>query len=501
MKGNGKGKAPNGNKNLPVLLLCFFFGAAGVYGLPDVKKVLIVPFENRDEKKYDYLKELIPNSFIDNLSDSGDFLAVPLVRYYALLKDTGREAGEHRNIDALIAAGAALDADYIIRGGYSVAADFISIDFEVFDIVQHKIIYKREDYGKGGLSMFETLDELIEVMKNDFIEVTSGYVSYSIEAEGPCILYIDDRYVGKTPAEIYLSAGRHGLKAVCDGGNEEYTVYDGPIYAGETERNRLFLKVFVRCELNAEVESHVYINGQPAGKTPFTGTLYAGNTYRIKLTTTDRAGKEVAVAEETISTVTGEDILRNFKVTGTIELAGVNGAIKGRIENGTGYVLPHLFEHLLPGDYGVEFFLDVPDANRTFVFHGEHLYLNPADNKIVDIGSKAYKPIWPLCFVPAAAQFHNQEPRKGLIVLSSFLVFLIAGCGSFYCEEYFYSEYVGLQNAGRDNLAGSAYATMEVFQALKLFAFIISGGVYLYSFCDGLAGMNELDRRINSGKP
>jgi len=505
-------------KSNRLFIFIFFLNCLHIY-CEDIK-ILVLPFLNGLENiELKYISEVIPNSFNLLLEGVPEYTSVTYYELSEYMKENNLGIGDFYNRDTLMAIAAYFGVDNIVRGEYyeddtytpkrlEFRIEYIEIDYEeeILDI-----IYNMKIGGQSGIYALDTLDTIVETMLEDFLGVVMEFAFIEVKTDLPCELYIDNALMGVTPFEQKkLTAGKHHIRVYYEGENISGDIFNDEISLAKNEEKELSFQVFVDLELSAELECSLYLDDEYIGVTPYEGNLLTGNEYNLKVMYEQEYYSEV-VSDNNLDTSNNQNIAFYFPVTGSINiLTDNNPASPLRVELNElpENILPYCFTEMPLGNYDIEVIAYDEEHDRRYIFYEENVYLNPDENRDVDLSYINYEKKPGYCLVPGLSQFYNRQPVKGRIVLIPFITGAVtAGLAPLISYIYRKRVYEPMLEDFNVNGTNSGYTRTDIDETFdnidKIFNSMLISGIStaftasVYSLIDGAVNMRRLNTIFN----
>ena len=474
--------------------------------------VLILNFENTGEPHIDYFDDLIQNSLFAFFKMISDYSAVHPNTLKDYMKRNNYQKGDLENQKTLFKISKDFNADNIIRGKYYEKDEYIIIDFEVIDTNEKKIIYRSSKFGKGGINIFETLDEIVISMVEDFIGIKLEFAFLEINTDHKCKLLIDDEIYGETPLKTKLLTGKHNINIIYSDEKTEGSILKEEINLTKDQVLNIDINVFVNLKIDAERECNVLLNNKKVGITPYEGKILSGNIYKLKVIYFDEEEKkEMLVNESDLSTIDRKDINLFYPMYCKLNLESGTNPFFGSISENNIEELPFSYTNLFFGEYKVKIFLDDKKWNKRYYFYNKKIDLKPLEEKTIDLSTFDYKRKFGFCFIPSAAQFYNREYIKATLLLSFFMATAtIAALSPLFSYIYYQYDYLPKVDEWKkngshgkyteDDIRTSYYNSGYIFQGFLIGGLVSSALIWIFSMIDGIINMNHIYYLINPDK-
>ena len=474
--------------------------------------VLILNFENVGEPHIDYFDDLIQNSLFAFFKMVSDYSAIHPNTLKEYMKKNNYQIGDLENQKTLFKISKDFNTNNIIRGKYYEKEGYIIIDFEVIDTNEKKVIYRSSKFGKGGINIFETLDEIIISMVEDFIGIKLEFALLEINTDKKCNLFINDELYGETPIKTKLLTGKHNINIIYNDEKIKGSILKEEINLTKDQVLKIDINVFIKLKINVERECTVYLNNKKAGTTPYEDKILSGNIYNLKIIYFDEnEKKEMIVNESEISTMDRKDIDLFFPLYCKLNLFSGTNPFYGSISENSIEKLPFTYSNLFFGEYKVKIFLDDQEWGKKYYFYNKKVNLKPLEEKTIDLSNFEYKRKFGFCFIPSAAQFYNREYVKASLLLSFFITTAsLAALSPVFSYIYYYYDYLPKVdewnkhgNDGKytkDDITKSYYNSGYIFQGFLIGGLVSSAIIWIFSMIDGIINMNHIYYLINPSK-
>ncbi len=503
---------------MKIVILIIIFNCFNIYS-EDGKKVLVIPFlnEGKDES-IEYISEVIPNSFNQNLDSVPEYTAVTYDELKAYMKENNLGLGDFYNRDTLMEISEYFNIDNIIRGEYfedinfnpkilRFKIEFLEIDYKEYNL---EVIYRINTFGESGLNTYDTLDMIVDSILKDFLGVVTEYAYLEVITDLPCELYIDDLIMGVTPLEQKrIATGNHNIRIYYNGDNKSGDIFNEDISIAKNEEKEINLIVLKDLIITTELECSLYLDDEFIGVSPYEGKLLTGNEYNLKIMYEYEMFSEVVSDTEIISD-NGESISLYFPVTGNINLIvdKPDSPLRVQLNELPEKLLPYQFTEMPLGTYDIKVYVYDEEHDNKYTFVEDNLYLSPDETREIDLNYLDYRSKPGYCLVPGLAQFYNRQPVKGRIVLIAFVTGVLAiGLAPIISNIYVKRIYEPMLNDYGENGEASGYTRQDILDAGnnvdKIFNIMLISGIstcfsaFLYSLIDGAVNMKRLNNIFN----
>ena len=483
-----------------------------LYSLTKKSNVLILNFENIGEANIDYYDDLIQNSLFAFFKMIPDYSAIHPNTLKEYMEKNNYKKGDLENQKTLFKISKDFNADNIIRGTYYEKEGYLIIDFEVIDTNEKKIIYRSSKFGKGGINIFETLDEIVISMVEDFIGIKLEFATLEINTDQKCKLFIDYELYGETPIKTKLLTGKHNINITYNDEKTEGSILKKEINLTKDQVLNIDINVFVNLKIDAERECNVLLNNKKVGITPYEDKILSGNIYKLKVIYFDEEEKkEMTVNESDLSTIDRKDINLFYPMYCKLNLESGTNPFFGSISENNIEKLPFSYSNLFFGEYRIKIFLDDKKWNKKYYFYNKKINLKPLEEKTINLSNLDYKRKFGFCFIPAAAQFYNREYVKASLLLSFFMTTItITALSPLFSYIYYQYDYLPKVDEWEkngsdgkyteDDIRTSYYNSGYIFQGFLIGGLISSAIIWIFSVIDGIINMNHIYYLINPDK-
>jgi hypothetical protein len=486
-------------KKITSLFLILFISCTGIYA--DKKTILFFPFMNEGSYRLDRLKTHIPNYLYEPVKDLPGYNTVSYSTLRAYMAEEEIVDEDFKRYQVIESTGLHFDADYIIHGYYLEKDDELTVSFTIYrrsgrEYVPRHALVTIHLKNLSAPTLNASLDDLLRINE----EVTGRPLDrghLTVVTNPSCRLFIDGEQKGETPLRLALRPGDHRVMLFYNGFNGEEMIYNETIHIEKDHSWEKKIDVFVPLKINAEQKCTVYIDGEERGPTPFHENLYWGRKYNVKSVYYGDDGGEMTVYEVIIDTQEKvPPVYISAKASVTLDFPDRFSAVLGEETSDT---LPFTFQKIIPGNYRLTMFLDDPEWKRQWVYTDTVISLSPFDKVVFDRESIPFHKNWSLLLLPSAMQFHNKQPVKGTVVITSFLV--SAAATGVFAVFWLYNE--GEYNHMIENIGD--YSSKEIekmridrngFFELFIGGIAVSASVWLYSAIDGIVIQNHLSELV-----
>jgi len=484
-----------------IIFTFFLFFLVAVTGMCNEKKtILFLPFMNIGNYRLDRLKTHIPNFLYLAVKNSPEINAVPYTAIHAYMVEnmiTGEDLNRYSIIEKL---GRAFHAEYVFYGYFLGNDNMISITFITYKKTGEEYVpsYEIIDVELGDtnvLTLTDSLDNLIPVCER-VIETTLDIGHLLVVTNPACRLLIDGEEMGRTPLRLACSPGDHSVKIMYD---SKEVIFDRVVNIEKNNSQKLEIEVFVPLNIKAGEQCTIYINDIERGTTPFNENLFWGRIYQVKVIYYGKNGIEQNVYEGEVNT---EEPVPPYYFSAKAEVfLDFPGRFSACFGNRQFTILPYSFTDVIPGNYRLRVLLDDPEWKRHWLYTDRIILVSPFERVVFNRESISFKNNWALLFVPSALQFHNRQPAKGTVLLTTFLATAAATAVFAGYWQYWAGEYNGWMEKRElsefdPQKADKANTNMNGFFQLFIGGIVTGAAIYIYSGIDGIVTMNHIHKLV-----
>lgn len=382
--------------------------------------IIILRFENKSRPDIDYISDVIQGNLYSFFRSVDTYEAINPNSFDKYVSVNSVTKGDLDNINTLITISQNFNAGLIITGNYFEKDNLLTVNFEVIDTVQKKIVYRISKTGQTGIRILKTIDAIAMQMAEDFTGIKIALGDLEVITEKPCTVYVDSFKMGLTPFEKKIPTGQHLLVVKYEDENESYFISKDKIDIEKDRVTSITLNVFYTATVNAEKPSVVYLDDDKAGITPCELTLMTGRDYRLKVVYLKPGNEKDIIGEQKVYSKDGTDLEYYYPITGTINVHNEKGKTYARLDKEEERQAPCSFFGLMPGKHRLKLFITDERFNRKLYYYNRMIPISAGENKVVEFNPLDYKPYYWLALLPGASQLYNKEFKKGAIVLSLF---------------------------------------------------------------------------------
>jgi hypothetical protein len=478
-----------------------------LFGTHERKNIAVIPFINNGNIEYEKLSDYIPSYIILLLKDLPGYRVTQLLSVKQVMMKNRLNLYDLKNQQTLLSLAGELESDVIIGGFINEEASRVFVSCTIYKVngtamnMENRVISMELD-STDLFTINNAFDRLMPVFEDmTKIDLDPGFLTVTTDYK--CSLVVDGYCCGNTPIRVPLYAGEHSIMITHTSAGKEEIVHTETLLVAKGEHIPREITVFRKLSINAEEKCTVFIDGEERGPTPFEDTLYSGREYQVKVLYYNNDGTTFEVFHDIIST---RDEITPFYFTakGSISI-NCPSPFKADIDSIGKTSLPIEVEGLIPGPHRVKVVLPDDNSVREWVFIDKTINLPRFSSVSLDLGRFGYKRQIGFAFIPSAAQFHNREPVKGWLVLTSILAAGVATGLSAWQWFYWDGEYNSLWDNRYSPTAGwseditHAENYRNMYNIIFIGGCVLFGGIYTYSMIDGIVTMNEISDLIYTG--
>ena len=452
--------------------------------------ILILPFINTGRENLIIDETLFVSYFYFYFNQLKSFSAIHPHKLFTYMNKYTYNNDDLYDIKKLNKLMEDFHCDFSLGGEYKIENGTLKADIDIYG----KLRIKKHFDVKIQSDEKDALSRIAQQTAKAFSGYNPDTASLIVNTDYPCLLYLNDVFLGITSKRFTIPAGEYEMKIVYKDDYFEKVIYRKQI---TLEKGQIYdlgaIQVLVTYEVKANVESGIYCDGKRIGVTDLLLMLPVGNEFDIEIVYTDNHNDK-RYKKEYISTGDGKNGKIEVEFSNRIKMMCGTLPLSGKI--GTEIKkLPHTFDNLEPGTYNVQMVLEDLEWKKEWTIYEEKVTLNIAETAVIDKSNFVYCKYWGLCFIPSTAQFYNFEKKKGTILLIfsvvSFLEGMITG---YFMIDHYYNTYLPARNNPLDEDINFTQIRnkQRILSITAITGISIFGIIFTYSCIDGIITMNHL---------